>query len=164
VRDRIRTHLEARAVTHAIYQSVIVLTIVVVLERHPPSDGALLASVIGGAIAVGLADLYAGVVGRMIRERKPATRRIVRDDAVAILEGIVVAVAVPVVFFGLHRLGLLALAGAFDLTEWTELGLIGVYAFVANRFAGFSTARSLLLAGAVALIGLFLVALKAFFH
>lgn len=150
--------------THAIYQTVIVLAIVVSLERHPPSDGTLLASVIGGAIAVGLADLYAGVVGRMIRERQPATRRLVMGDAVAILEGIVVAVALPIVFFGLHRLGVLATQRAFDLTEWTELVLIGLYAFVANRFAGFSVWHSLLLGGAATLIGLLLVGLKAFFH
>jgi hypothetical protein len=160
----VRTHLQARAVTHAIYQSVIVLTIVVTLERHPPPDGTLLASVIGGAIAVGLADLYAGVVGHMIRDRKPPTRRLVKQDAFAILEGITVAVALPIIFFGLHRLGVLATQRAFDLTEWTELVLIGLYAYVANRFAGFSTGHSLMLGGAVTLIGLFLVLLKAFFH
>src|SRR5262249_9069361 len=108
VRERLHSHLQARAVTHAIYQTVIVLAIVVSLERHPPSDGTLIVYVIGGAIAVGLADLYAGVVGRMIRERQPATRRAVRDDAVSILEGILVAIAVPIFFFSLHRLGVLA--------------------------------------------------------
>jgi hypothetical protein len=164
VRERLRNHLAARSVTHAIYQTVIVLAIVVSLERHPPADGTLLASVIGGAIAVGLADLYAGVVGRMIREHQPTTRRLVADDAVAIMQGIAVAVALPIVFFGLHRLGVLALQRAFDLTEWTELVLIGLYAFVANRFAGFSVAHSVLLGGAATLIGLLLVALKAFFH
>jgi hypothetical protein len=164
VREHVRNHLQARAVTHAIYQTVIVLAIVVSLERHPPPDGTLLVYVIGGAIAVGLADLYAGVVGRMIRERQPVNRRMVKDDAVAILQGIAVAVALPIVFFGLHRLGLLAVQRAFDLTEWTELVLIGLYAFVANRFAGFSVRHSLLLGAATTLIGLLLVGLKALFH
>jgi hypothetical protein len=164
VRERVRSHLRADAVTHAIYQTVIVLAIVVSLERHPPSDGTLIVYVIGGAIAVGLADLYAGVVGRMIRERQPATRRAVQHDAVAILEGIAVAVALPIVFFGLHHLGLVAVKSAFDLTEWAELVLIGLYAFVANRFAGFSVAHSLLLGAATTLIGLVLVGLKALFH
>ena len=164
MRERLHSHLQAQAVTHAIYQTVIVLAIVVSLERHPPSDGTLIVYVIGGAIAVGLADLYAGVVGRMIRERQPASRRVVRDDAVAILEGIVVAVALPIAFFGLHRAGVLATQRAFDLTEWTELVLIGFYAFVANRFAGFSVRHSLLLGGATTLIGLLLVGLKALFH
>jgi hypothetical protein len=164
VRERVRNHLEAQAVTHAIYQSVLVLAIVFSLERHPPADGTLLAYVIGGAIAVGLADLYAGVIGRMIRERQPATRRAVQSDAVAILQGIAVAVALPIVFFSLHRLGLVAVQRAFDLTEWTELILIGLYAFVANRLAGFSVRHSLLLGGATTLIGLLLVGLKALFH
>ena len=52
----------------------------------------------------------------------------------------------------------------FDAAIWTGVGVVGFYAFVANRAAGFSVARSLLACVAFALLGTILVLIKAAVH
>jgi hypothetical protein len=52
---------------------------------------------------------------------------------------------------------------AFDAAIWTGVGVLGAYAVVANRLAGFSIVRSLVIGLAFAALGAALVALKVIF-
>jgi hypothetical protein len=53
---------------------------------------------------------------------------------------------------------------AFTLAKWSGLALIGLYGFSAARLAGATMPAALLQAVAIALVGAFLIALKALVH
>jgi len=121
------------------------------------------ACLIGTGVAGGLAEIYSEVGGVETSTRQPITRHQVRhmvEDAVAVTFG----VAFPAVFFVLAALHVLAVDTAFSFAKWTGLGLIGFYGYWAARFAGNPTARALVKAACVALVGGLLIALKAFVH
>jgi hypothetical protein len=159
----IEAHLASAQVSRVVYGSIIGLALVVALEAHPPKPGVIVGSILGTAVAVGLAELYSEVVGTETRTR----RRIDRTGLGAILDhvfAVAFGIAFPAVFFVLAAAGAIEVDGAFTIAKWTGLGLIGFYGFTAARLAGLSVVRSLLRAAGVALIGAMLIVLKALLH
>jgi len=163
VRDAIEAHLGTQQVARVIYGAIIGLALVVALEHHPPPAGAVVATLVGTAVAVGLAELYSDVIGFEVRTR----RRIPHEHLAELVEDVVAAafgVAFPAAFFILAAVGAMELDTAFELAKWTGLGLIGFYGFCAARLSGGTVHGSLLQGLAVSLIGAALIALKALVH
>jgi mannose/fructose/N-acetylgalactosamine-specific phosphotransferase system component IIC len=163
VREAIEAHLGTRQVSRVIYGSIIGLALVVALEHHPPPVGAVVATLLGTAVAVGLAELYSDIIGFEVRAR----RRIPREHFSELVEDVVAVafgVAFPTVFFVLAAVDAIELDTAFTIAKWTGLGLIAFYGFCAARLAGGTFHRSLLQGLIVGLIGAVLIALKALVH
>jgi hypothetical protein len=163
VRDAIEAHLGTRQVARVIYGAIIGLALVVALEHHPPPAGAVVATLVGTAVAVGLAELYSDVIGFEVRTR----RRIPHEQLAELVEDVIAAafgVAFPAVFFVLAGLGAMELETAFETAKWTGLGLIAFYGFCAARLSGGTLYGSLLAGLMVSLIGAALIALKALVH
>ena len=157
------SHFGSRRVSRVIYGSIIGLALVVALEVHPPAAGVVIATLLGTAVAVALAELYSEVVGFKTGERRKVSRSELRDlgaDTAAVAFGI----AFPAVFFVLAATSVLENEAAFTAAKWTGLGLIGLYGFAGARLSGAGVLVSLLQAVAVALIGALLIALKALVH
>ena len=74
------------------------------------------------------------------------------------------AAILPVIFFILAGLGVMEITTAFDAAVWTGVGVVGFYAFVANRLGGKGIPRSLLAGFAFTVLGTLLVLLKALVH
>jgi hypothetical protein len=163
VRRAIESHLGSRQVARVIYGAIIGLALIVALEDHPPSPGVVVGTLLGTAVAVGLAELYSDVVGIETRTRRHAgdaeVRRIARDVA-AVAFGIVF----PIVFFILAAAHAIEEPAAFTIAKWSGVGLIGFYGFSASRLAGEGRLTSALRALAAGLIGAFLIGLKALLH
>ena len=120
-------------------------------------------SLISTGVAVGLAELYAEVVGTETRIRHRIDRAhlaTMADDALAVAFG----VAFPAVFFVLAAFDVFSTDTAFKLARWSGLGLIGCYGYAAGRLAGAPRLTCLLQALAVATIGGVLIAAKAVLH
>jgi len=163
VRRFIAGHLGSRQVSRVIYGAIIGLALVVAIEAHPPAPGVVVASLLGTAVAVALAELYSELVGLETRDRRKPSRtqvRHLRAQGAAVAVGI----AFPAVFFVLAAAGLIADDAAFTLAKWTGVGLIAVYGFAGARLAGARLVPSLIQALAVAMIGVFLILLKALVH
>ncbi len=159
----VASHLESEQVSRVIYGSIIGLALVVALEAHPPPTGAVIATLVGTSIAVGLAELYSEAIGLQVRghrRARPDERRHLGGEIAAVMVG----VGFPVVFFLLAAAGVLEVETAFTVAKWSGLGLIALYGFVGARVSGAGALRSLLQASAVALIAGFLIALKALVH
>jgi hypothetical protein len=159
----LREHLQSRQVSRVVYGAILGLAIVVGLESHPPPAGAVVATLLGTAVAVALAEMYSEVLGRETRTRRRIDRAFLRDtwdDAAAVAFGI----TFPAVFFVLAAAGAMNLDTAFDVAKWSGLGLIGFYGFCAARLAGEGALTALVHAASVALVGAFLIALKALVH
>jgi hypothetical protein len=163
VHSALEAHLGSRQVSRVIYGSIIGLALVVVLQAHPPAVGVMVASLLSTAVAVGLAELYSEIVGTETRTR----HRIARNELGGILEdvvAVVIGVAFPALFFVLAAAGLMELDTAFQIAKWSGLALIGIYGFVAARFAGAGLLGALAQGLAVAAIGAVMIAVKAFVH
>lgn len=163
LRAALHRHLHTGRVSRVIYGSVIGVAVVVALEVHPPGVGAVLATILGTALAVALAELYSDVVGTQIRKHR-GLRHAERRDAAADVAAVAAGIAFPAVFFVLAAAGLLQLHTAFTLAKWTGVGLISFYGFCAGRLAGNGVAASLLQAIAVGLIGSIVIVIKAIVH
>jgi hypothetical protein len=156
-------HLRTHNVARIIYGSIIGLALVVALEQHPPSAGAIVATLLGTALAVAVAEIYSDVIGTEVRTRARISRRHLSDvveDAVLVAFGI----AFPAVFFLLAAPGAIELDTAFALARWTGLFLIAAYAFAAARLAGMGLGRSLVQSVAIGLVGAFVILLHAVTH
>jgi hypothetical protein len=150
-------------VSRVVYGSIIGLALVVALEAHPPPAGAVIASLLGTAVAVGLAELYSELIGFETSHRRragSAELHELRGDIAAVGFGI----AFPAIFFVLAALDLLEDETAFTLAEWTGVGLIGLYGFAGARMAGSPPHTALAKAALVALIGAALILLKSLVH
>lgn len=163
LRGTIEDHLGSRDVARVIYGSIIGLALVVALEDHPPAPGAMAATVAGAALAVGLAEAYAEIVGAEARTRRPVHGASVR---VLVLEAasVTLGAGFPALFFVLAAAGAIDTELAFTLSKWTGVGLIAGYGYLAARLSGSGPGGALLHAAAVGGIGGALVALKALVH
>lgn len=163
MRRAIEAHLASLQVPRVIYGAIIGLALVVALEHHPPPPVAVAASLLGTALAVGLAELYSEMMGAETRHRRGVTREQIREivsDAIAVALGI----GFPAVYFALAAAGAMDVEGAFTLAKWSGLALIGFYGFAAGRLSGAGLTRSLVQAVGVCAIGAALIALKALVH
>ena len=157
------SHLRSRQVSRVIYGAIIGLALVVALEVHPPKPGAVAATLVGTAFAVGLAEAYSEIVALETRGRRHARRSELRHlgaDVAAVATG----VGFPAVYFLLAAVGSIETSSAFALAKWTGLAVVGVYGFAGARASGTGMVGSLLQAAVVALAGAFLIALKALVH
>jgi VIT1/CCC1 family predicted Fe2+/Mn2+ transporter len=159
----LRTHLGTRQVSRVVYGAIIGLAVIVALEPHPPSSGAIVATLLGTAVAVGLAELYSDILGTEARMRRHVGRADLPEmlyDVAAVAFG----VAFPVIFFVLAAAEVIERDTAFTVAEWSGLGLIGFYGFCAARLAGESVSESAFRAVCVMLVGAILILLKALVH
>jgi hypothetical protein len=163
MRRAIEAHLGTRQVGRVIYGAIIGLALVLVMKQHPPSAGVAAGSLIATGIAVGLAELYAEVVGAETRTRHRVSREHlgeIADDVVAVFFG----ASFPAIFFILAALDVMELDTAFAWARWSGLGLIGFYGYAAGRLAGAGPLVCLLQAVGAALIAGALIAVKAVLH
>jgi hypothetical protein len=159
----IEDHLGSNQVTRVVYGSIIGLALVVAFEHQPPPPGVLVSTLLGTAVAVALAELYSEIVGTEVRTRRRVDRARVREiatDVVAVAFGI----SFPAVFFLLSAASAIEVETAFELAKWSGLALIGFYGYCAARLAGARVVPALGQAAAFALIGGFLIGLKALVH
>ena len=156
-RDRAQ---QAERGRHAVYGSVIVLAVIVALDGTDVRPREVLASVLGAAIATVLAELYADYLAATIRAgRRPSAaerRERIGNAALGLL-----AAVLPAIFFLLAMLGAIELEAAFAAATWTGVGVVGFYAFVANRISGAGIGYSLAIGAAFTALGAVLVLLKA---
>lgn len=155
----VRAHLGSGQVSRVIYGAIIGLALIAALETHPPSPSGMIASLLGTAVAVGLAELYSDMIGARAQGR-PEHMGTIAEHALAAGFGI----SFPVIFFILAAANLIEIDTAFTLAKWTGLGLIAFYGFCAGRLSGASTAGAVLQALAVGLIGAALILLKSLVH
>ena len=163
MRAWVADHLRSRQVSRVIYGSIIGLAVVVVLESHPPAAGVALASVLGTAVAVGLAELYSELIGEELRTGRTIGRRAVVEELDNIA-AVAFGVAFPGVFFLLAVVGVLSVDTAIEVSKWTGLGLITVYGIIGARIAGKPGHRAVAEGLAVGLIAGVVITLKALVH
>jgi ABC-type transport system involved in cytochrome c biogenesis permease subunit len=163
VRQAIAAHLGSREVSRVLHGSIIGLALVVALEAHPPRAGVVAVTLLTTAIAFGLADVYSEMVGTETQTRA----RVQRPQLLEILDGAAAAAigtAFPAVFFVLAALGVFDVDAAFELAKWSGLGLITAYGYAAARLTGARGFEAVRRAALAAVIGGFLILIKALVH
>jgi VIT1/CCC1 family predicted Fe2+/Mn2+ transporter len=163
MRGRIKAHLGTGQVGRVIYGAIIGMSVVVVLDAHPPGPGSVVAGLVATALAVCLAELYSDIVATETRTRRRIRREHLREiasDAGAVAFGIVF----PAVFFILAAVDVMKDHTAFTVAKWSGVGLIGFYGFSAARLSGSRWVVALLQGLAAGAIGGVLILFKALVH
>jgi hypothetical protein len=163
MRSALARHLGSRQVSRVLYGSIIGLALVVALEAHPPAPGVVAATLLGTAIAVGLAELYSEILGTATRTRTRIERHHLSDIAEEV-GAVVIGIAFPAVFFLLAAVGAIDDDAAFDIAKWSGLALIASYGFAAARLTGDTVIGALGRAALAGFIAAFLIVLKALLH
>ncbi len=163
VRSRLEAHLGSRQVARVTYGAIIGLALIVALQAHPPGPGTVAGLILATGIAVGFADVYSEVIGVEVSEH----HRVRRDQVAQMAQeasAVGFGVGFPALFFVLAAVHLLEEGTAFTIARWTGLGLIGLYGFLAARFAGAPVHRAVWRAAVVTAIGAALIAVKSLLH
>jgi len=150
----------ARYADRAIYVLIAVMAVTVALEGVETSEGNALVYVLGAAIALTLAELFADRVGISIRSRRPANEDERRHEYREAITGLVVALG-PISMFVLAVLDAISLDRAFILAQWIGFGILAIYSYVAARASGGSQTRAIIGAVCLTAIGGALIALNA---
>jgi VIT1/CCC1 family predicted Fe2+/Mn2+ transporter len=161
--ERIKAHLGTGQVGRVIYGAIIGMSVIVVLNAHPPGPGSVVAALVATALAVALAELYSDIVATETRTRRRIGREHLREigeEAAWVAFGIMF----PAVFFVLAAAGAMETHTAFTIAKWSGVGLIGFYGFSAARLAGQGWPIAFLQGLAAAAIGGFLILFKALVH
>ena len=145
--------------SRVVYGAIIGLALVVALEAHPPPNRGVIATLVGTAVAVALAELYSDWLDAKARRREEHGRTIVEHALAA-----AIGISFPAVFFILSAAGAMKQETAFELAKWTGLGLIAFYGYCAGRVSGAGWLASALHALGVGLIGAALIVLKSLVH
>lgn len=136
----------------AIYILIAVLAVSVALEDTGTDAGHALAAVLGTAVALTLAELFAARIGISLRKRRRPTPEESSAEVHAALTGLAVA-ALPILFLLLAVLDVMELHRAFTASQWTGFGVIGAYTYLAARASGNSQMRSIIGGAGLLLIG-----------
>jgi hypothetical protein len=149
-----------RYADRAIYVLIAVMAVDVALEGVEEDAGKVLAYVLGAAIALTLAEIFADRVGISIRSRRPANEDEIQHEYREALTGLVIAF-LPISMFVLALLDVIKLNLAFILSQWIGFGILAVYSYVAARASGGSQTRAILGAIALTAVGGALILLNA---
>jgi len=162
LREVIRFMTPARA-THAVYGSMIVLAVISGLDDASATAREAFVTIIGLAIAVGLSQVYADVIGATFREKRSLLPAEWLEISANVAFGFGAAL-LPAVFFALADLGVISLRNAFVVAEWTGVAVIWFYVFTAGRAARLTLARALAWSVALTACGVGIVELKLLAH
>jgi hypothetical protein len=153
-------HDLGRHADRVIYILIAVLAVTVALEDTGSKPKQVLVYVVGTAVALTLAELFAARIGVSLRKHRRPTAEERRDELHAALTGLAVA-ALPTFFFLLALLDVMRLERAFVVAQWLGFAVIGVYTYLASRASGNGQLRSLLGGAGLLAIGGALIALNA---
>lgn len=161
--EYVREHLGSGDVARVIYGATVGLALVLAVQDHPPGSLKMAGLLLGTAVAVGLAELYAEFISTEARTRHAVERAQLGHMAEASL-AVIFGTGFPCVFF------LLAAAGAYDdhlaytLSKWSGAGLIGLYGYLAARLSGSTVLWSIAHAAAIGAVGVALIGVKSLLH
>lgn len=144
----------------AVYILVTLVAVLVVEEQAGVPVGQAIAGAIATVLALTFAELFARQLGIRVREERMLTR----DDWMQGLEAAVVgllAAAIPIGALSLASLDAIGLDTAYNIAEWTGVGVIAGYSLYVGWRAGLSWHRAILVALSFSMIGVALIAVKA---
>lgn len=153
----------AQRAARAVYGSIIALAVIVVLDEANAEADEVIAAVIGSVIAATLAEQYAEYIAHVIRERRHLSRGEIAQQARDAAAGALAAMVTLVPFLAVD-LDLIELPTAYDIAPWLGLGVIGGYSLLANREAGLSGSRNIVVTGVALAIGASLILIKTLVH
>ena len=159
----VEAHLGSRDVARIIYGAIIALALIEALEHHPPPAGTIAATLVGSALAVGLAEAYSELVAADVRTHRPTDASRIRE-VLGETAAVVFGAAFPAVFFIVAAAGAIAVDTAFTLARWSGLGLIVAYGYLGARLSGSRVAVALAKAAAVGSAGGIVILIKSLPH
>ena len=150
-------------VSRAIYGSISVLAVVLVMQEHPPGVARAAATLFGTSLAIALAEAYSETIAEMLAQRRNLDLKETREIWQHV-QPILFAANLPTAVV------LLSAAGAFSVEEALNLAELAIYVslFVWGARVGHllhdSWLRILLSALITVAIGLLIGLIKVVFH
>ena len=149
--------------TKAIYGVILIFAFLVGQSHtHVNNASSLAFSTFFAAVAIVLAEIYAEILGKTIRNKRMLSkieRNEIEKDSFAIM-----SVSLwPSLFFGLSYFRLFSLQAAFNISYVLLLSLLFLFSFWASRLSKFNKTKSFVIALMTSSMGLLVVALKYWF-
>lgn len=159
----VESHLGSHDVSRVLYGTIVGLALVLALEADAHRAGETAAFIVGTALTIGMAELFAEAISQEARMRRTIRRADLRPlarDAIAV----VIGAGFPAIYFVLAALGVMEGHTAFTLAKWSGLALVCGYAFLAARMSGAHYRHATRHALAAGIVGVALIVLKSLLH
>lgn len=163
VRHLVDPRLQGERARHAVYDLVVLLSVLVALQQSSTPAHRVGAYLVLTLLGVAFAEIYAGFVARTLTDRRTPTRAETMDVLGEVLGGLVLA-GIPLLWLLLAAVGVVARDTALEAALWTGLVLLTLYAVVGARAARLTLGQSMAWGLSVGLVGLMLVTIKALLH
>ena len=151
------------SVSKAIYGSISVLAVLLVMEEHPPAAWRAAVTLFGSALAIALAEAYSETVAEMISRRA----RLTGAELGAVWRSarpILLAANLPTLFLLLSAAGLYSVPSALLIAEYAVYAALFVYGAWSGRLLHGTWWRSLLGGLFTLAVGALIGLIKYFFH
>ena len=153
----------AQRAARAVYGSIVALAVILYLDEAKAQADEVIFAVTGSVIAANLAEQYAEYIAHVIREQRHLTRPEIRTQVTDAAAGTLASLVTLIPFF-LVQFDVIETPTAYDIAGWLGIGVIGGYALLANREAGVSGARNIVITGIALAIGASLIVIKSVTH
>lgn len=150
-------------VSRAIYGSISVLAVLLVMEEHPPSAFEAVLTLFGTTLAIALAEAYSETIAEVIAKRKRLSREEIKALWVQTRPVLLSANLPTLVLLG-SLTGLYSVPSALEVAEYAIYLELFVLGFGTGRLLHGSVWRSLLIGLSTLAIGVLIGLIKYVFH
>jgi len=155
--------LDKHAVSRAIYGSVSILAVLLVMQSHPPSAWTAAVMLFGTSLAIALAETYSETIAEMIGHQRQFAAR----ELAAIwrrTRPILVAANLPTAIVLLSVAGLYSVSTALNVAEFAVYAALFVWGLRVGQLMHDSWPRIIASGLATVAIGVLIGLIKVIFH
>lgn len=162
-RSRGERFFDKHFISKAIYGTISVLAVLLIMEEHPPTAWHGAMTLFGSVLAIALAEAYSETIAEILAGRKGLTRKEMVHIWVQ-TRPILLSANTPTLMFCLSGLGLLHVESAILIAKVLLYVSLFIYGSRISRMLGNSWLRSLLSGLFTLGIGVLITLIKTFFH
>jgi hemolysin III len=156
-------HFDRGFVSRAIYGSISVLAVVLVMQEHPPGVARAAATLFGTSLAIALAEAYSETIAEMLAQRRNLDLR-EASEIWRSAQPILFAANIPTVLVLAAAAGLFSVDDALNVAEFAIYVSLFIWGARVGQLLHDSWWRILLSALVTVAIGLLIGLIKVVFH
>lgn len=161
-KNNISSYYRTDRAAKVIYGAILIFAFLISQDSHSNVTALSAAtSTFFAAFAIVLAEIYAEILGKTIKQKKPLTKnqRIeIEQDSLAII-----SISLwPIIFFMASWAGLFGLQTAFNLSYGFYILILFGFSYWASMLSGNSKVKALITTSIISLLGLIVVLVKYF--
>jgi len=157
------SYLNVGYVSRAIFQSIIVIALLIALQDNPPEPLNIIIILVVSVLTIQASRVYANLIAKKI-EKGSSINFIKNRELIEEIWDFSKGVSIPVIVFIIAWMGLISVHIAFVISKIALLCILFIYGFLGGKMSGSNLLMSIFQGIVVLIGGSILVILKAFLN